>query len=174
MLDPDGNNVEAVCHRPRLLAATMDIGFGEALLIVGGLLAVAAALSGVMKGTVVEEDLGELVSENSSSTRRGPWSGGRGSARRHAWRRSIAWSMLALIIAADAECADVSGKQRRQELALAEDPGELALASTAGSAGSDADHAAAASHRFVVAERLDLPQCAWTIVSLGMQSYSTM
>ena len=31
----------------------MDIGFGEALLIVGGLLAVAAALSGLMKGTVL-------------------------------------------------------------------------------------------------------------------------
>jgi|SRR5215211_309164 len=31
----------------------MDIGFGEALLIVGGLLMVAAALSGAMKGTVL-------------------------------------------------------------------------------------------------------------------------
>jgi hypothetical protein len=31
----------------------MDIGFGEALLIVGPLLAVAAALSGVMRGTVL-------------------------------------------------------------------------------------------------------------------------
>ena len=31
----------------------MDIGFGEALLIVGALLAVAAALSGVMRGTVL-------------------------------------------------------------------------------------------------------------------------
>ena len=31
----------------------MDIGFGEALLLFGGLLAVAAALSGVMKGTVL-------------------------------------------------------------------------------------------------------------------------
>ncbi len=31
----------------------MDIGFGEALLIVGSLLAVAAALSGVMRGTVL-------------------------------------------------------------------------------------------------------------------------
>jgi sodium/hydrogen antiporter len=31
----------------------MDIGFGEALLIVGGLLAVSAALSGVMRGTVL-------------------------------------------------------------------------------------------------------------------------
>ena len=31
----------------------MDIGFGEALLIFGGLLAVAAALSGVMRGTVL-------------------------------------------------------------------------------------------------------------------------
>ena len=31
----------------------MDLGFGEALLIVGGLLTVAAALSGVMRGTVL-------------------------------------------------------------------------------------------------------------------------
>jgi NhaP-type Na+/H+ or K+/H+ antiporter len=31
----------------------MDIGFGDALLIVGGLLAVSAALSGVMRGTVL-------------------------------------------------------------------------------------------------------------------------
>src|SRR2546428_11213063 len=31
----------------------MEIGFGDALLIVGGLLAVAAALSGVMRGTVL-------------------------------------------------------------------------------------------------------------------------
>src|SRR5688572_6706038 len=31
----------------------MELGFGEALLIVGGLLATAAALSGVMKGTVL-------------------------------------------------------------------------------------------------------------------------
>ena len=31
----------------------MDIGFGEALLLFGGLLAVAAALSGVMRGTVL-------------------------------------------------------------------------------------------------------------------------
>jgi NhaP-type Na+/H+ or K+/H+ antiporter len=31
----------------------MDIGFGEALLIIGGLLTVAAALSGVMRGTVL-------------------------------------------------------------------------------------------------------------------------
>jgi len=31
----------------------MDVGFGEALLIVGGLLTVAAALSGVMRGTVL-------------------------------------------------------------------------------------------------------------------------
>ena len=31
----------------------MDIGFGEALLIVGGLLTVAAALSGLMRGTVL-------------------------------------------------------------------------------------------------------------------------
>src|SRR4029077_10106022 len=31
----------------------MDIGFGEALLLFGGLLAIVAALSGVMKGTVL-------------------------------------------------------------------------------------------------------------------------
>jgi sodium/hydrogen antiporter len=31
----------------------MDLGFGEALLIVGGLLAIAAALSGLMRGTVL-------------------------------------------------------------------------------------------------------------------------
>ncbi|MGN6815030.1 MAG: cation:proton antiporter domain-containing protein, partial [Solirubrobacterales bacterium] len=31
----------------------MDIGFAEALLVVGGLLAIVAALSGVMKGTVL-------------------------------------------------------------------------------------------------------------------------
>ena len=37
----------------RLVRRLMEIGFGEALLIVGGLLAVAAALSGVMRGTVL-------------------------------------------------------------------------------------------------------------------------
>ena len=31
----------------------MDVGFGEALLISGALLALAAALSGVMRGTVL-------------------------------------------------------------------------------------------------------------------------
>ncbi len=31
----------------------MDIGFGQALLLFGGLLAAVAALSGVMKGTVL-------------------------------------------------------------------------------------------------------------------------
>jgi len=31
----------------------MEIGFGEAMMIIGGLLAVTAALSGVMRGTVL-------------------------------------------------------------------------------------------------------------------------
>lgn len=39
----------------------MDIGFGEALLIVGTLLAVAAALSGVMRGTVLSASVLSVV-----------------------------------------------------------------------------------------------------------------
>jgi sodium/hydrogen antiporter len=39
--------------RPNAYKPPMDIGFGEALLLFGGLLAIVAALSGVMKGTVL-------------------------------------------------------------------------------------------------------------------------
>ncbi|HEX2393263.1 MAG TPA: sodium:proton antiporter [Solirubrobacterales bacterium] len=39
----------------------MDIGFGEALLLFGGLLAVVAALSGVMKGTVLSASVLSVV-----------------------------------------------------------------------------------------------------------------
>ncbi|HKA67397.1 MAG TPA: response regulator transcription factor, partial [Solirubrobacterales bacterium] len=39
----------------------MDIGFGQALLLFGGLLAAVAALSGVMKGTVLSASVLSVV-----------------------------------------------------------------------------------------------------------------
>ena len=64
----------------------MDIGFGEALLLFGGLLAVVAALSGVMRGTVLSASV--LSVALGIAARRGR----RRRRRRRATRRSSSWS----------------------------------------------------------------------------------
>ncbi len=56
-----GAPVRGLPRLRRLVRALMEVGFGEALLVIGTLLAVSAALSGLMRGTVLSASVLSVV-----------------------------------------------------------------------------------------------------------------